>query len=417
MDSSEVAEDTVDGVIEEWDLLIAKKAVENLTSDIVTVLHAEIGAVLDKARGYQLIGPDMYNQSIENSDPKQVSRKYLAVAMGHCVLDPSKLPKFISIFEEVSSLDDVATSLKSEMKKLSLPTEAPLHSTSVTSDTPTPDLNSYPFESSRSSLSSYQHGSFTEAGVSESPCLQRKDVSVVRNLGSLKGSIEEDQISGSGCLHIPEPSMFLEKGRRSLKTVSDSVETTLKKATNTYEQVKESMPLINFSEGPPEVKKVSESLNGEVKDSTKYEVYLALMKKRQNEMDELEAKYDKERQELKRKFETVASEESASLIKEEEDLKSRFSKDAQKYAEVGQLLEDQVQFQTETSKVETLQVAIQYEKKINELNKEIGSLKDVIADQKDEIAHLKLSMKDQKLQELEEENEALRRAAKENREM
>ena len=377
-------------VSEEYDMVIAKKATETLTSEIVAVLHTEIGAVLDKARGHQLIGPEMYSENINSSDSKQVARKFLEVAMGHCYFDSSKWPKLLSIFEEIPSLDVISVNLKAKMRELA---KAPLHSISVASDTPS--SKDYDRFSSVSSTTSSGMSSFKQDSSQEllTHPLQLKN--------TLKGGStdEENQVSSS---EIQEPHIFLDKGRRSFKTVTAEIE-TIKRATRTFEQVKGT----DFSEGPSEVKEASESLQTDMKDSTKYEVYLALMKKRQKEMDELEEKYDKERQELKRKYET--NEESASLIKEEEDLKSKYSRDAQQYAEVGQLLEDHVQLQTDKSKVITLQVAIQYEKKINELNKEIGSLKDIIASQKDDIAQLRLSMKDQEVQELRKEIEHLKK--------
>ncbi len=398
--------DSIDKQEELYDFGIVKKAVDTLTGDIVTVLHPELGSVLDQAKGMGLIGQEMYGQYKEGSDSKKVARKFLEVAIGQCSMDHSKLIMFLQIFDVTPSLEIISSKIQGEMRRLEKLAQEPKDSTvSVPSDSFTQPQQLCPRQfSALSSEGSLKIDYFDTVGVQEQPSFK---YATFRNFPNAEEkNTEEHGILDSTSMPVAEPEEAFARGRQVFRNVRDKVQMKIKTTNNTYQQVKEALPQGDSAQMTPNLKEVSEKLALGMQVTGKYyDTYMTITQNKQIEIDELEKKYDREFQELKKKHETKAEEVSKSeQVKEEKDLKSKYSKDAMKFAEDGQLLEDQVTLQSETSSVEILQVKIEYEKKINELsnklNHEIHSLKDEIASLKDTITELKLWEKEKEAEQL-----------------
>ncbi len=403
--------DSIDTQEELYDFGIVKKAVGTLTSDIVTVLHPELGSVLDQAKGMGLIGQEMYGQYKEGSDSKKVARNFLEIAVAQCSMDHSKLKMFFQIFDVTPSLEIISKKIQQEMRRLEkLALEPKDNAVSVPSDSFTQPQQPCPRQSStrssEGSLKSMKSDDFDSAGIQEQSSNSSFKYAAFRNFPNAEENTEEHGILDSASMPVAEPEEVFARGRQVFRNVRDKVQMKIKTTNNTYQQVKEALPQGDSAQMTPNLKEVSEKLALGMQVTGKYyDTYMTITQNKQIEIDELEKKYDREFQELKKKHETKAEEVSKSeQVKEEKDLKSKYSKDAMKFAEDGQLLEDQVTLQSETSSVEILQVKIEYEKKINELssklNHEIHSLKDEIASLKDTITELKLREKEKEAEQL-----------------
>ncbi len=196
--------DSIDTQEELYDFGIVKKAVDTLASDIVTILHPEMGSVLDQAKGMGLIGQEMYGQYKEGSDSKKVARKFLEVAVGQCSMDHSM---FLQIFDVTPSLEIISSKIQGEMRRLEKLAQEPKDSTvSVPSDSFTQPQQPCPRQSSaRSSECSLKSDDFDTVGIQEQSNNPSFKYATFRNFPNAEENTEEHGILDSASMPVAEP--------------------------------------------------------------------------------------------------------------------------------------------------------------------------------------------------------------------